>query len=212
MAALITADPTFVLRNSTRDTLSGFVLGRSWMLPVVDTLRGAAAFSLRNESSRQWFLQGGAFSTLMETAADDPEHAEPTTAFAIRSRFRRWARNSRRAYNFATGPARALEAGTRIMQFRRMLASGATPRQAALASRAVATDFANRGADDDLITFVIRTTVFLNAAIQGLNGGNVARTAIATAEWLLWDEEAPGPRAFPSGRLRATGMATFLSS
>ena len=55
------------------------------------------------------------------------------------------------------------------MQFRRMLASGATPRQAALASRAVATDFANRGAADDLITFVIRTTVFLNAAIQGLN-------------------------------------------
>jgi len=39
MAALITADPTFVLRNSTRDTLSAFVLGRAWMVPVVDTLR-----------------------------------------------------------------------------------------------------------------------------------------------------------------------------
>ena len=50
-----------------------------------------------------------------------------------------------------------------------MLDSGATPRQAALASRAVATDFANRGAADDAVTFVIRTTVFLNAAIQGLN-------------------------------------------
>ena len=72
MAALITADPTFVLRNSTRDTLSSFVLGRAWMVPVADTLRGAAAFSVSNEDARQWFLQGGASSTLLETAARRP--------------------------------------------------------------------------------------------------------------------------------------------
>ena len=170
MAALITADPTFVLRNSTRDTLSAFVLGRAWMIPVADTLRGAGAFSVSSEHSRQWFLQGGASSTLLETAADDPEHAQPMLpSLASASRVRRIARGCRRAYNIVTAPARALEAGTRIMQFRRMLDAGATPRQAALASRAVATDFANRGAADDVITFVIRTTVFLNAAIQGLN-------------------------------------------
>ena len=59
MAALITADPAFVLRNSTRDTLSAFVLGRAWMVPVADTLRGAAAFSVASDDARQWFLQGG---------------------------------------------------------------------------------------------------------------------------------------------------------
>lgn len=170
MAALITADPTFVLRNSTRDTLSAFVLGRAWMVPVADTLRGAAAFSVSNEDARQWFLQGGASSTLLETAADDPERAEPLLpSLATTSRLKRITRRCREAYNVVTAPARALEAGTRIMQFRRMLNRGATPRQAALASRAVATDFANRGAADDAVTFVIRTTVFLNAAIQGLN-------------------------------------------
>ena len=170
MAALITADPTFVLRNSTRDTLSAFVLGRAWMLPVADTLRGAAGFSVSSEDTRQWFLQGGASSTLLETAADDPEHTEPLLpSLAATSRLKRFTRSCRKAYNVVTAPARALEAGTRIMQFRRMLNRGATPRQAALASRAVATDFANRGAADDAITFVIRTTVFLNAAIQGLN-------------------------------------------
>ena len=170
MAALITADPTFVLRNSTRDTLSSFVLGRAWMVPVADTLRGAAAFSVSNEDARQWFLQGGASSTLLETAADDPERAAPLLpSLATASRLKRFTAGCRKAYNLVTAPARALEAGTRITQFRRMLDSGTTPRQSALASRAVATDFANRGAADDAVTFVIRTTVFLNAAIQGLN-------------------------------------------
>ena len=193
MAALVTADPTFVLRNSTRDTLSSFVLGRAWMVPVVDTLRGTAGFSLASEHAREWFLQGGAASTLIETAADDPENAEPMTAFATPKRFKRYMRSCRRAYNFVTAPARALEAGTRIMQFRRMLGSGATPRQAALASRAVATDFANRGAADDLVTFVIRTTVFLNAAIQGLNETRkVALTRSGMGgKTRFWGDKAP---------------------
>ena len=170
MAALITADPTFVLRNSTRDTLSAFVLGRAWMVPVADTLRGAAAFTASSENARQWYLQGGAISTLLETAAEDSYDAEPLLAsLTVTSRLKRFTRACRRAYLLVVAPARALEAGTRIMQFRRMRAGGATARQAALASRAVATDFANRGAANDPITWLIRTTVFLNAAIQGLN-------------------------------------------
>lgn len=170
MAALITADPTFVLRNSTRDTLSAFVLGRAWMVPIADTVRGAAAFIVSSEDARQWFLQGGAISTLLETAADDSYEAEPLLpSLAVTSRLKRFTRRCRRTYLLVTGPARALEAGTRITQFRRMRAGGATSRQAALASRAVATDFANRGAADDPITWLIRTTVFLNAAIQVLN-------------------------------------------
>ena len=127
MAALITADPTFVLRNSTRDTLSAFVLGRAWMVPVADTLRGAVAFSVSSEHARQWFLQGGASSTLLETAADDPDRAEPLfPSLATRSRLKRFTRSCRKAYFLVTAPARALEAGTRVMQFRRMLKGGAT--------------------------------------------------------------------------------------
>ena len=40
-------------------------------------------------------------------------------------------------------------------------------------------------------------------------GGNVARNATAAVEWLTWDAEGRGPRAFPSGQLRATGIAAF---
>ena len=210
MAALITADPTFVLRNSTRDTLSSFVLGRAWMVPVVDTLRGAGAFSLSSEDARQWFLQGGAFSTLLESAADDPERAEPMLpSLATTDRFRRFAHRCRRAYNAVTAPARALEAGTRIMQFRRMLNGGATPRQAALASRAVATDFANRGAADDAVTFVIRTTVFLNAAIQGLNETRkVALTRSGMGgKTRLWGAKAP--KFWGAGLIGLTALSAF---
>lgn len=207
VAALITADPTFVMRNSTRDTLSAFVLGRAWMVPVADTLRGTAAFSRSDENTRQWFLQGGASSTLLETAADDLEDVTPAMpSLATASRLKRIARACRRGYNFVTAPARALEAGTRIMQFRRMLNSGATSRQAALASRSVSTDFANRGAADDWVTFVIRTTVFLNAAIQGLNE---ARKVALTRSGMggktgLWGEKAP--KFWKAGAL---GLTTF---
>ena len=210
MAALITADPTFVLRNSTRDTLSAFVLGRAWMLPVADTLRGAAAFSVSSEDTQQWFLQGGASSTLLETAADDPDRAEPLfPSLATRSRLKRFARSCRKAYMLITAPARALEAGTRIMQFRRMLNGGATPRQAALASRAVATDFANRGAADDVVTFIIRTTVFLNAAIQGLNE---ARKVALTRSGMggktrLWGTKAP--KFWGAGLIGLTALSAF---
>ena len=208
VAALITADPTFVLRNSTRDTLSAFVLGRAWMVPLVDTLRGTAAFSLSDENARQWFLQGGASSTLLETATDDLEDATPAMPLlATTSRFKRIARACRMGYNFVTAPARALEAGTRVMQFRRMLDSGATPRQAALASRAVSTDFASRGAADDWVTFVIRTTVFLNAAIQGLNE---TRKVALTRSGMggktgIWGEKAP--KFWKAGVLGLTSLA-----
>ena len=210
MAALITADPTFVLRNSTRDTLSAFVLGRAWMVPVVDTLRGAAAFSVSSKHTREWFLQGGASSTLLETAADDPDRAEPLLpSLATRSRLKRFARSCRKAYVLVTAPARALEAGTRIMQFRRMLNRGATPRQAALASRAVATDFANRGAADDAVTFVIRTTVFLNAAIQGLNETRkVALTRSGMGgKTRLWGTKAP--KFWGAGLIGLTALSAF---
>ena len=210
MAALITADPTFVLRNSTRDTLSSFVLGRAWMVPVADTLRGTAAFAVSSEDARQWFLQGGASSTLLETATDDPEHAEPLLpSLAGTSRLKRFTRSCRKAYNLVTAPARALEAGTRIMQFRRMLNRGATPRQAALASRAVATDFANRGAADDAITFVIRTTVFLNAAIQGLNETRkVALTRSGMGgKTRFWGEKAP--KFWVAGIIGLTALSAF---
>ncbi|MDE0451029.1 MAG: hypothetical protein OXI90_04580 [Gammaproteobacteria bacterium] len=210
MAALITADPTFVLRNSTRDTFSAFVLGRAWMVPVFDTLRGAGAFSLRSEDAKQWFLQGGAFSTLLESAADDSERTEPTfPSLATTYRFRRIAHRCRQAYNFITTPARALEAGTRIMQFRRMLNGGATPRQAALASRGVATDFANRGAGDDPVTFVIRTTVFLNAAIQGLNETRkVALTRSGMGgKTRFWGSKAP--KFWGAGILGLTALSGF---
>ena len=43
-------------------------------------------------------------------------------------------------------------------------------------------------------------------------GGNVARNAMVAAEWLAWNDAANGPRAFPSGALRATGMAAFTTS
>ena len=35
---------------------------------------------------------------------------------------------------------------------------------------------------------------------------------MAAAEWLAWDDVVNGPKAFPSGALRASGMAAFTTS
>ncbi|MDE0178544.1 MAG: hypothetical protein OXP36_08080, partial [Gammaproteobacteria bacterium] len=43
-------------------------------------------------------------------------------------------------------------------------------------------------------------------------GGNVARNAMVAVESLAWDDVSNGPKAFPSGVLRATGMAAFAAS
>ena len=167
VGAMITADPTFVLRNTARDMLSSVVLGRATMRPGLDTLLGTKEYAIRSSLHKEWCLQGGALSTLFETATlDDVSSTETTLTKPTRNTI---VTRSKRFYSFVTTPARALESGTRISQFNRMLAAGATKRQAALASRAVSTDFANRGSADDLLTKLIRTTVFLNAALQGLN-------------------------------------------
>ena len=43
-------------------------------------------------------------------------------------------------------------------------------------------------------------------------GGNVARNTMVVAEWIAWDDAGNGPKAFPSGALRATGLAAFSTA
>lgn len=145
VSAMITAMPMFIVKNFFRDTLSGFVAGRYWQIPFLSTLAGSAhalhdLTTGRSEVMREYLLQGGFFSALVESETQFGDDRAPTAALR---RLRRWG--SRIVY-LLTRPAWIAESGTRVHQFRKARARGATSYAAARAARMVSADFANIGA------------------------------------------------------------------
>ena len=170
VSAMITVMPVFMVKNFFRDTLAGFVAGRYWQPPFVGTLSGSlhAVRDLRTGRSapmRDYLLQGGFFSGLVESETDF--NAIPMGAGRVRggvSARRKWSRVVR----LLTRPAWIAEAGTRVNQYQRALRAGATKYAAARAARMVSADFANIGASRNWRMYV-HTVPFLNAAIRGFD-------------------------------------------
>ena len=167
VSAMITAMPMFIVKNFFRDTLSGFVAGRYWQIPFISTLEGSAhavhdLTTGRSEVMRDYLLQGGFFSALVESETQFGDERASTVAL---TRLRRW--RSRIVY-VLTRPAWITESGTRVNQFRKARARGATDYAAARAARMVSADFANIGASRPWRMYV-HTVPFMNAAIQGLD-------------------------------------------
>ena len=170
VSTMITVMPVFIVKNFFRDTLAGFVAGRYWQPPFVGTLSGSlhALRDLRAGRSapmREYLLQGGFFSGLVESETDF--NTIPMGAGRVRSGVsarRKWSR----VVHFLTRPAWIAEAGTRVNQYQRALQAGATRYAAARAARMVSADFANIGASRNWRMYV-HTVPFLNAAIQGFD-------------------------------------------
>ena len=167
VSAMITAMPMFIVKNFFRDTLSGFVAGRYWQIPFLSNLTGSAhavhdLATGRSEAMREYLLQGGFFSALVESETQFGD--ERATAAALTG-LRRWG--SRIVY-LLTRPAWITESGTRVSQFRKARAHGATNYAAARAARMISADFANIGASRPWRMYV-HTVPFMNAAIQGFD-------------------------------------------
>ena len=72
VSTMITAMPVFIVKNFFRDTLAGFVAGRYPQVPFGGTLAGGtqAVRDLttgRSEPMREYLLQGGFYSGLVES-------------------------------------------------------------------------------------------------------------------------------------------------
>ena len=170
VSTMITAMPVFIVKNFFRDTLAGFVAGRYPQVPFGGTLTGGAQAvrdltTGRSEPMREYLLQGGFYSGLVESethlAEIRGEDGRVRKGLAAR---RMW---SRLVYAL-TRPAWIAEAGTRVNQFMRARRAGATKYAAARAARMVSSDFANIGSSRGWRMYV-HTVPFLNAAIQGLD-------------------------------------------
>ena len=170
VSTMITAMPVFIVKNFFRDTLAGFVAGRYWQVPVLGTLFGGlhASHDLvtgRSRRMRDYLLQGGFYSGLVESEVDPAGTRARIPAAMAGSVGRGWSR----LVFIVTRPAWIAEAGTRVNQFLRARRRGrATGYEAVRAARMVSADFANIGASRGWRMYV-HTGPFLNAAIQGFD-------------------------------------------
>ena len=170
VSTMITAMPVFIVKNFFRDTFAGFVAGRYGQLPVFGTLLGGlhATHDLvtgRSRRMRDYLLQGGFYSGLVESEVDLTGTRAGIPAAMAGSAGRGW---SRLVY-VLTRPAWIAEAGTRVNQFLKARRRGrATGYEAVRAARMVSADFANIGASRGWRMYAV-TVPFLNAAIQGFD-------------------------------------------
>ena len=170
VSTMITAMPVFVVKNFFRDTLAGFVAGRYPQVPFGGTLAGGAQairdlVDGRSEPMREYLLQGGFYSGLVESETHLADIRDET------GRVRKGLAASRtwsRLIYVLTRPAWIAEAGTRVNQFTRARRAGAKKYAAARAARMVSSDFANIGSSRSWRMYV-HTVPFLNAAIQGMD-------------------------------------------
>ena len=167
VSAMITAMPMFIVKNFFRDTVSGFVAGRYWQIPFLSTLTGSlhAIHDLttgRSGAMREYLLQGGFFSALVES---ETHFDNGRATAAAGTRLRRWGGH---IVYLLTRPAWITESGTRVSQFRKARARGATNYAAARAARMVSADFANIGASRPWRMYV-HTVPFMNATVQAFD-------------------------------------------
>jgi hypothetical protein len=157
----------FQIPNLIRDSFNAFALSRGGQFPLVDSIRGMVA-RLRNNADYWDFLaNGGGFSSQI--------HGETK---ALKTRLERYYSARKIDYRTVLDTpqklldaydelASAFEYGTRVAEFRKLRAAGASRREAAYQGREISTDFAMRGASDFLRVFTV-SVPFLNARLQGL--------------------------------------------
>ena len=170
VSTMITAMPMFIIKNFFRDTLAGFVAGRYWQMPFISTLRGSFfagrdAVAGHDEAMRDYLLQGGFYSGLVESEVRVDSSVHGLTDGVKFQKTKKWFKY---LVHLFTRPAWIVEAGTRIIQYQEARAAGVSKYEAIRAARMVSSDFANIGASRGWRMYV-HTVPFMNAAIQGLD-------------------------------------------
>ena len=165
----ITMGLEFMTGNMFRDTVTGAVLSRNGLAPIIGTLRGIGHNIVRSNVYKEWLLNGGGYGTRIQGA---------TTDSAVRNRVGVLTANpidlALRALAALEGFASIFENGTRIEEYRRATRVNRKGRaEAAVDSRDVSVDFGNRGTNAT-VTNIMRTVPFMNAALQGFDRENRA--------------------------------------
>ncbi|KKL91114.1 hypothetical protein LCGC14_1897930, partial [marine sediment metagenome] len=162
--------PDFMARNPARDQLSAFAFSNYNFLPGFDFLKGIASIltqtgvakrvGITADASYQLFRQSGAEHAMMVSM--DREYLQKSFKEIT---------EGKKFTNYIKHPIELLRLGsefgeraTRLGEFKKGIARGATPTQAGLAAREVTLDFAKAGATAHALN---RYIPFFNANIRG---------------------------------------------
>lgn len=167
LTTLVTADPGFMLRNWTRDTLHAFVIGRDRMTPVLSGVKGVVK-AMRETEILETIEAAGAGFHGGYIHAGDPEAVAKVIKAELRHKdFQESLLDSpRKLWDWWMDVSYAFENANRIAVAEAALKAGKPPIQAAYEFKDLM-DFSMHG-DWQVVQFLVQTVPFLGARLQGL--------------------------------------------
>lgn len=165
----VTLTPEFQLANLIRDTLNAFTMSKGGQIPFVHQLGAMADIWTRSEDYKLFLANGGGFGNA--TPAEEGKRlrvqlnrlvgpkgrinirAILDTPYALLDFWDRWGQS--------------FELATRLAEFKRLKAKGASLREAAFEGREISSDFAMHGRSG-VVRAAMISLPFTNARLQGL--------------------------------------------
>lgn len=163
----VTLTPEFQVANITRDTVNAFTLSLGGQRPFVDTLAAMREIWTQSDDFKLFMANGGGFGQ----AVSDETRALKVRAEKLMSAkgvsIKAVLDTPEKLVEFWDTWGQSFELATRLAEFKRVRAKGATAREAAYQGREISTDFAMRGTSTTM-RFLSTTVPFFNARVQGL--------------------------------------------
>jgi len=160
-AGAVLSPDFWMLKNPLRDTMTAFAYSQYGFMPAIDTVRGLFEFMGKGEAYKMWRMSGGEHAMLVSL---DRQY--------LRKSFKEIVKG-RGLVEYVKHPLEALQAfaeftesATRLGEFKKAIASGATPVEAGFASREVSLDFACIGAQTKSMNMI---TAFWNANMRAMD-------------------------------------------
>lgn len=142
--------PVFQVKNFIRDTTNAWLLSDHVKVPAARAMRIALSNIEKDPSYREMFLNGGGFASRSQgLEAQRKIIIDPTRLAATYDRF-----------------MGRFENANRLAEYKASREAGESPRQSAMLSREISTDFAMRGSSE-VARFLAVSVPFLNARLQG---------------------------------------------
>jgi len=163
----VTLTLDFMTANLWRDTLHAWAFSRHGFMPVIDTVKGIKSRALSDPAYAEFIANGGGLSSYLLDQKEMESHLR--YLYTRKKVDIRWVMHlPHKAFMGMTILADAAEMATRIGEFKKAIARGESPREAAYSAREVSVDFAMRG-DSEIVNMAYNQILFLKAAMNGMD-------------------------------------------
>jgi GNAT superfamily N-acetyltransferase/predicted RNA methylase len=163
----VTALPDFMVPNMIRDSVSGWLLRRSNMMPFVGSISGFFDRIVKDDNYWLYLANGGGFASSVRTETATTRRGLEKLYVGAGFKMKNVLDTPARLIDWWLEVGSAFEYGTRLAEFKASREQGKSLQESAFRGRDVSTDFAMRGSSDFIRNF-ISIVPFLNARMQGL--------------------------------------------